>query len=390
MVLPGEYDHASPLVRKLAYEHSSMADAGYLSHVESEIVRAVTIADSLREPARCSFGVGHEDAVAFNRRFRMKNGQSWTHPGQGNPDIIEPAGPIDPVVSVIGAYDSDGHLTGCVVNYACHATTNPDGISANWIYYLERTIQAVLGSRAVVVFLQGFCGDITQVDNRSPWKSPAGEQYARLVGGSIGAEVVKVLLKSHAGPAGPTSASSQVVSMNRRLPSRPKVEQAHATVSKPPKEVGMTNWLFAKETVMLDALASKSPKLEVEVQAIQVGPAVLVSAPGEMFCQFGLDIRKGSPFKITMPVELANGCVGYIATEEALGPHGGGYETRLTSYTNAEPSAGRQMVEIGVKLAKGFTPGQVPEPEKAPSFNADPDGPAPRPWSYGNVPPELS
>ena len=110
MVLPGEYDHASPLVRKLAYEHSSMADAGYLSHVESEIVRAVTIADSLREPARCSFGVGHEDSVAFNRRFRMKNGQSWTHPGQGNPDIIEPAGPIDPVVSVIGAYDSDGHL----------------------------------------------------------------------------------------------------------------------------------------------------------------------------------------------------------------------------------------------------------------------------------------
>ena len=276
------------------------------------------------------------------------------------------------------------------MNYACHATTNPDGISANWIYYLERTIQAVLGSRAVVVFLQGFCGDITQVDNRSPWKSPAGEQYARLVGGSIGAEVVKVLLKSHAGPAGPTSASSQVVSMNRRLPSRPKVEQALATVSKPPKEVGMTNWLFAKETVMLDALASKSPKLEVEVQAIQVGPAVLVSAPGEMFCQFGLDIRKGSPFKITMPVELANGCVGYIATEEALGPHGGGYETRLTSYTNAEPSAGRQMVEIGVKLAKGFTPGQVPEPEKAPPFNADPDGPAPRPWSYGNVPPELS
>ena len=143
MVIPGEYDHASPLVRKLAYEQSSMADAGYLKHVESEIVRAVTIADSLREPSRCSFGVGHEDTVAFNRRFRMKNGQSWTHPGQGNPDIIEPAGPIDPAVSVIGAYDADGHLNGCVVNYACHATTNPNGISANWIYYLERTIQGL-------------------------------------------------------------------------------------------------------------------------------------------------------------------------------------------------------------------------------------------------------
>ena len=116
----------------------------------------------------------------------------------------------------------------------------------------------------------------------------------------------------------------------------------------------------------------------------------MVSAPGEMFCQFGLDIRAGSPFPITMPVELANGCVGYVATEEALGPQGGGYETRLTSYTNAEPSAGRQMVDIGVKLAKGLTPGKIPEPAKAAPFNADPNGSAPRPWSYGNVPPELS
>ena len=390
MVLPGEYDHASPLVRKLAYEQSSMADAGYLKHVESEIVRAVTIADGLREPSQCSFGVGHEDAVAFNRRFRMKNGQSWTHPGQGNPDIIEPAGLIDPIVSVIGAYDADGHLNGCVVNYACHATTNPNGISANWIYYMERTIQGVLGSRAVVVFLQGFCGDITQVDNRSPWKAPAGEEYARLVGGRIGAEVVKVLLKAHAGPAGPTTAASQVVSMNRRLPSRTKLQQALSTVAKDPKEVGVTNWIFSKETVMLDALAAKWPKIDVEVQAIQVGPAVMVSAPGEMFCQLGLDIRKGSPFAITMPVELANGCVGYIPTEEALGEHGGGYETRLTSYSNAEPTAGRQMVDIGVKLAKGFTPGKLPEPPKAAPFNPDPNGSAPRPWSYGNVPPELS
>ncbi|MGH9630859.1 MAG: hypothetical protein ACRD7E_21315, partial [Bryobacteraceae bacterium] len=330
MVIPGEYDHASPLVKRLAYEQSSMADANYLKRIESEIIKAVTIADSLRQPSRCSFGVGHEDKVAFNRRFRMKNGETWTHPGQGNPDIIEPAGPIDPTVNVIGAYDAEGRLKGCVVNYACHATTSPGGISANWIYYMERAIRGMLGTDAIVVFLQGFCGDITQVDNRSPWKSPTGDEYARLVGGCVGAEVVKVLLKAHAGPAGPAAAASQVVRMDRRLPSRAKVEQALSMVVKTPKETGMTDWIFAKETVMLDALASKWPQLEVEIQAIQVGPAVMVSAPGEMFCQLGLDIRAGSPFAITMPVELANGCAGYIPTEEALGKNGGGYETRLT------------------------------------------------------------
>jgi len=130
----------------------------------------------------------------------------------------------------------------------------------------------------------------------------------------------------------------------------------------------------------LDALASKWPTVEAEVQAVQVGPAVMVATPGEMFVQLGLDIRTGSKFPITMPVELANGSVGYIPTEEALGKGGGGYETRLTSYSNAEPAAGRRMVETGVQLTNQLTPGAIPQRPKAlPS----------KPWSYGNVPAEL-
>jgi neutral ceramidase len=120
----------------------------------------------------------------------------------------------------------------------------------------------------------------------------------------------------------------------------------------------------------------------VEVQAIQVGPAVFLTNPAELFVEYGLELKKQCPFPFTFPVELANGGVGYVPTEEAFGPHGGGYETRLTSYSNLEISAGRQMVEAGLRLAREFTPGKTPEPPKAPPFKA--------PWSYGDVPPELS
>ena len=70
-----------------------------------------------------------------------------THPGLGNPDIVEPAGPVDPEVGVIGAWDAKdpNRLLGCVVNFACHATTSPGGISANYIYYLEKVIQGYYG-----------------------------------------------------------------------------------------------------------------------------------------------------------------------------------------------------------------------------------------------------
>jgi neutral ceramidase len=113
MVMPGEYDAASDLVKKLAYEESSCADAGYLLRLTSEIVAGVVAADRGKVPVQLGFGFGHEDKVAFNRRLRMKNGQSWSHPGAGNPDILEYAGPIDPQVGVIGAWDMQGQLVGC-------------------------------------------------------------------------------------------------------------------------------------------------------------------------------------------------------------------------------------------------------------------------------------
>ena len=381
MVQPGQYDHASALVRSLAYQHSSCADAGYLDRVRREIVAAVCLANSNAVPARCGVGAGKEDKVAFNRRFQMKNGLTFTHPGKGNPDIAAVAGPTDPTVSVLGAWDLEGNLLGCVVNFACHATTNPDGISANWIHDMERVIQGAFGPQTGVVFLQGDCGDVTQVDNLSSFAERPGESSSRFVGGRVGAEAVKVLLSVQPGDLGPLAVQSKMLRLKRRVPDPERVRQCTELAQKSPPPSGQTDWIFAKEIVLLNALLEREPVVEVEIQAIQVGPAVFLANPGETFCQFGLDLRAKSPFPFTFPVELANGCVGYIPTEAAFGEHGGGYETRLTSYSNLEPDAGRLMTNAALELANQLKPGAAPAPPKAPPFKA--------PWSYGNVPPEL-
>ena len=129
----------------MAYEKSSAADPEFLKYVEDQIISAVLQANGKRRALACGVGSGYEKEAAFNRRFRMKNGRTQTHPRQGNPNIIRPAGPTDPEVGVIGTFDDNGYLVGCIVNYACHATTSPGGISANWIYYLEKTIRGVFG-----------------------------------------------------------------------------------------------------------------------------------------------------------------------------------------------------------------------------------------------------
>lgn len=381
-VRPGQLDDAPPLVQQLGYEKSTCVNPKYYDHCLEQTIEAVCQADAARVEARCGVGSGQEDKVAFNRRFRMKNGLSYTHPRQGNPDILEPAGPIDPEVGVIGAWDKDGKLLGCVVNYACHATTSPGGISANWIYYLEQTIRGAMGPDAIVVFLQGCCGDITQVDNLSPYAFPERERWARLVGGRVGAEAVKVLLSMEPGALVPLDAKVKVWQSERRVPRPERVKRCYELVQKDPKEVGATEWTFAKEIVLLDYELKQQKLKEVEVQAVQVGPAVFCANEAEAFCQIGLDIKAKSPFPFTFPVELANGCVGYVPTEEALGPHGGGYETRLTSYSNLEPGAAGKIVEATVALVRQMTPGKVPTPPPAPAFGGEG-------WSYGNVPPEL-
>ncbi len=382
-IMPGEYDHASPLVQKLAYENSTNVNPEYLARVEQALIDAVCDAHDHRVDARAGVGSGTEDTVAFNRRFLMKDGRTVTHPGLGNPEIVKPAGPVDPAVGVIGAWDAKepNKLLGCIVNFACHATTSPGGISANYINYLEKAIQGYYGKDCVVVFLAGASGDITQVNNQSPYVYPSGDRWAQLVGGKVGAEALKVLLTMEPGILTPVAARTRVLEIPRRVPAPERVAKAKEIVEGDKSKVDAAEWTFAKETVMLDALLEKEPTAEVEVQVVQVGPAVFVTTPAEYFCRYGLEIKEGSGFPFTFPVSLANGCVGYVPTEDAFGPHGGGYETRLTSYSNLEITAGTQMRDAGIELARQLKPGAVPEPTERPPFQGTP-------WAYGNVAPQ--
>jgi len=382
MVQPGEFDHASDEIKALAYQKTSCADARYLDRVRDAVVEAVVAANNMRAEVTLGFGTGREEHVAFNRRIKMKSGASFSHPGKGNPESVDYAGPTDPQVGVIGAWDPDGKLLGCIVNFACHATASGPWVSANWIYYMEKAIQGYFGGETKVVFLQGACGDVTQVDNLDPTVNPESDAWSQWVGGRVGAEAVKVLLGMSRARAHEISLESRQKTWRiaRRVPSPERVAAARALISA--DEAKNPDWIWAKETLLLGALIEKDPTVEVEVQAIQVGPVLCVSNPAEYFCQYGLELKARSGFSITFPVELANGCAGYVPTREAFDEKsGGGYETRLTSYSNLEISAGEQFRDAGLELARQFTPEKLPPLPMAPPFKA--------PWLYGNVPPQL-
>ncbi|MCK9265522.1 hypothetical protein M0P98_01345 [bacterium] len=376
-----EYADVPEPIKTLISKHSTVTDSLYYEYLIGQTVTAICEAYTRRQEAVLSCGSGYEDKVAFNRRVKMKQGRAYTHPGKGNPDIIDFAGPIDPEVGVIAAWDMKGNLLGTVVNYACHGTTNYGAVTADWIYFLEKRIQGAMGKDSIVVFLNGASGDVTQVNNLSMSEREFGEKYADFVGTRVAAEVIKVMVTAEKGDCSPVSFAQKFLELKRRKPSKERLAKSLKIVEDGLKNNRFdTEWTFAKELLIADYFVKKEPIKEVEVQGIQVGPVVFLANPAEFFCNLGLKIKKSSLFPLTFVVELANGGVGYVPDKKAFSSTGGGYETILTSYSNLEEGAGDKIVEASIQIAEKFKPGQLPSTPQV-----DKKG---TPWDYGILGPD--
>ncbi len=375
-------DTLPPEIYDLAVEHSACPSPGYREWVVEQIASAVYEADKHKEDALISNGSGYEDSMIFNRRFKMKNGRVYTHPGKLNPDIVEVAGPVDPEVGVTGAWRRDGSLIGCVVNYACHATCDSSPVaSADWVHYLQLTIRRMMGQDCGVVFLNGACGDVTQVNNLANTVD-GGQEIAKKLGTRVGAEAVKVLTCSAREEFREIAAETTGLTLKRRKPAPDSLKKCWKIVRDAGEDDNSPEYIFAKERILADYLCKTEPEITIPVGAVKIGNAVYLSNPAEYFCQLGLDIKAESPFDYTFIVSLANGSLGYVPNAECFGAAGGGYETVLTSYSNMEVQAGEKIRFASIALAKQLVPEKAPPPPKSKSWQA--------PWSYGILGPDVT
>jgi hypothetical protein len=92
---------------------------------------------------------------------------------------------------------------------------------------------------------------------------------------------------------------------------------------------------------------SEPGPIELELQAIQLGPVALLSMPTEPFAEIGVALKAGSPFATTMVSGYSNGNLGYLPVAEAY-PEGG-YEIWVTHFA---PEAAEMVVEAGLDLLR--------------------------------------
>src|SRR5690606_7222940 len=85
---------------------------------------------------------------------------------------------------------------------------------------------------------------------------------------------------------------------------------------------------------------------DAEVQVIALGNELAwVGLPGEIFTEFGLNLKNASPFRYTMIHSLANGAIGYVPNLRAYPER-----AREDMATRCAPGSGERLVEAATHL----------------------------------------
>lgn len=338
------HTHTGPAVCHL---FGAERDEGYVEEMVKKAAGAVGIAFRSLTEARVGSGRGEERGISFNRRYFMKDGTVRTNPGVRNPNVVKPAGPIDPDVTVMRIDRSDGKPMAVVVNFACHLDViGGTKISADYPGEMSAILKRVYGDDFVSLFLTGACGDINHIDVFSAIQFREEGLY-RKMGTILAGEVMKVRERIRPTTALQVARVSKIISVGVREPSPEALNQKLDLVD---ADKSLVERVYLEEARILKEMGLKA--VEVEIQAIKVGEAVIIGMPGEIFVELGLAAKRGSGFPYPMICELANGYEGYVPTEKAF--QEGGYETRLARSSKLVPGAGEEMVSAALEIVKGL------------------------------------
>lgn len=359
VLVAATHSHTGPLYQGVLREHfhrlaverqgaDPQEAVDYSESLVRQIAAAVAQARERARPASLSAGIATRDDISFNRRFHMKNGSVVFNPGRLNPDIVRPAGPIDPAVGILLARDPDASRPlAALTVFALHLdTVGGTQYSADYPYFLERDLRKQWGDDLISLFGAGTCGDINHIDVKS---QGTGMPDTERIGMALAATV--------------TGAADSL-----RPIERPSLAVAHATVDVPaqsytPEQIAAARANISKvgtrelsfleqvEACKIMSIELRGQKtLPLEVQVFRLGDDVaLVALPGEVFVELGLEIKRRSPFATTLVVELANDCPHYLPTRKAFAE--GSYET-VNSII--EVGGGEKLVEQAVSLLEGL------------------------------------
>jgi len=303
---------------------------------------------------------------------------------------IAGVGPIDPHIGILRLDRKDGRTLAVVYNFACHPIMGlPSGENtADIVGFASRVIEDNLSDGTVALFVQGCAGDINPVLYKDVHQPRNAEPLGNMLGLSVLKAVRKIkcvesdaltilpeklglpradnskridgmvleqarLLKSlkgtslnlrtflplavkyQASPEFPSYYSHRylhekklgrddLTRMDEANRNAMKAYMANIYVMEELTRL-QTNLALLRKHHETNRLAEMKP-LVVEVVGMRIGDFVLVTFPGELTVEIGLNIKKASPHKHTFVAGYTNGYIYYTPTAKQLENVGGAQE----------------------------------------------------------------
>lgn len=340
------HTHTGPLVSRKPHRILQY-DPAYAEMVVHKVADSVQLAWQKRKPAVLRFGVGRAEGISGNRRWWMKDGTLRTNPRFQDPELDHPAGPIDPQVGVVVAYDADAVPLAVLVNFALHSDeVGGTALGGDYQGVENRLLKRMLGNECVVLCPNGCCGDINHFD----WSKPApqsGQWRAERSGSVLAGEVVKRLPDLQPVAGAPLTAAGATIAAELRLPDDEEVAWAEQVAGGRMSGFDAQGLDIVRAHRILGLRDDAEASRPAEVSAITIGDVAIVGLPGEIFVELGLTIKEQSPFPYTMVNELCNDSIGYVPTAKAY--REGGYEATSTPLAEG---TGEKLVETALSLLK--------------------------------------
>jgi neutral ceramidase len=364
ILISATHTHTAPTVGGV---FQSDPDEEYVKLLPQLIAEGIAKAAANLAPAKIGRGVGKDPTQVFNRRWKVKPGSVLLadpfgkgtdkvkmNPGYQHPDLIEPAGPIDPDVSILSVQSPDGRPIALLANYSLHYVGGVEPLSADYFGAFAEKMTHLLEAektepRFVAIMSNGTSGDINNINfaGAARGKQQSFEQI-RIVADSVARAAHEAYKKIEHKDWVSLATAQREIELGVRLPTEADIARAKEILAKAKGPVlrGLPE-IYARETVLL---AKYPPKVHVILQAHRVGELGIVSTPCETFVDIGLEIKKKSPLQHTFTIELANGYNGYLPTAEQHKL--GGYETWRARSSYLEVDAAPRITATLLELLK--------------------------------------
>lgn len=291
-------------------------------------------------------------------------------------------GPIDPQIGILRLDRKDGQTLAVVYNFACHPIQGvpSKGNTADMTGFASRAIESHLSDGAVALFLQGCAGDVNPASYKDVNNPRDAEPLGNLLGLSVmkafrhiqtkadgRLRVVRQILELPRGDNTQRIAKLQAeqdrlvqslrgTSLNLKtflplavkygLSSEYPSYYSHRYLHE--KAIGRDDLKkldaenrrnmeqYARNVYIMEELtrvqanlallkkhqarnaAAEKRTIDVEMLGLRIGDFVLVTFPGELSVQIGLNIKKQSPHKLTFVAAYSNGYIYYAPTAEQL------------------------------------------------------------------------